>query len=63
MGATSSHEMSHASCLNLKMYIEAMHVPWQRARNLFVDVHCLFESSKETPNFSKNASKLFRIGN
>jgi hypothetical protein len=44
------------------VYIEVVRVPWQKAHNLFVDVHCLFESPKETPTFSKNASKLFRRG-
>jgi hypothetical protein len=37
-------------------------VPWQRACNLFVVIHSLFESLKEAPNFSKNDSKLFKRG-
>ncbi len=36
MSIASSHEMSHASFLNSKVYTEARCVPWWRARNLFV---------------------------
>jgi len=52
--------MSHANCLNSETYSKVGHDPWQRARNLLVDVHFLSKSPKETPIFSRNASKLFR---
>jgi hypothetical protein len=62
MSTTLSHEISHACCLNLEVYTKAKRDPWQRARNLLV-VHYLSKLPKETPNFSRNASKLFRRGN
>ncbi len=62
MNIALSHEMSHASCQNLKAYTEVGHVPWQKVCNLFVVICSLFESSKEAPNSSRNASKLFRRG-
>jgi hypothetical protein len=46
----ASHEMSHASCLNLEAYTKARCVPWWRVCNLFVDVRFLSESLKEAPN-------------
>jgi hypothetical protein len=54
--------MSHVSCLNSKVYTKVGHVTWKRACNLFVVTRSMFESSKETPKFSRNASKLFRRG-
>jgi hypothetical protein len=54
--------MSHVSCLNSKMYIEVGCDHWQKVHNLLVDVCSLFESPKKTPNYSRNASKLFKRG-
>jgi hypothetical protein len=62
MSTTSSHEMSHANYLNLEMYTEAGCDPWRRGHNLLIGVHSLFESLKEGPNSSRNASKLFKGG-
>ncbi len=63
MNVASSHEISHASCINSKVYIETGRDPWQIVHNLLLVVCSLFESSKEAPNSSKNASKLFRRKN
>jgi len=36
MSIALSHEISHASCLNLEAYTEVGRVPWQIVHNLFV---------------------------
>jgi hypothetical protein len=60
MNVASSHEMSHVSYLNSKVYTKAGHDPWQRTCNLLVVICSSSELPKKTPNFSRNASKLFR---
>jgi hypothetical protein len=59
---TLFHEMSHASCLNLKVYTKVGRDPRQIIRNLFVVVCFWFKSPKEALNSSRNASKSFRRG-
>jgi hypothetical protein len=54
--------MSHASCLNLKVYTKVGRDPQQIIRNLFVVVCFWFKSPKEALNSSRNASKSFRRG-
>jgi hypothetical protein len=51
---TSSHEMSHVSCLNSKAYTKVGHDPWQKVRNLLFDVYSLSKSPKMTPNSLRN---------
>jgi hypothetical protein len=62
MSLVSYHEMSHASCLNLEVYIEVMRDPWQKVCNLFIVVCFLFESLKQAPNYLRNASKSITRG-
>jgi hypothetical protein len=56
---TSSHEMSHVSCLNSKAYTKVGHDPWQKVRNLLFDVYSLSKSPKMTPNSLRNVLKSF----
>jgi hypothetical protein len=60
MNVASSHEISHANCLNLDAYKDGGHDPWQKDHNLLVDVCSLSEYPKVVGNFLKNASKLFK---
>jgi hypothetical protein len=53
--------MSHANYLNFKAYTKVGRDPWWKAHNSLV-VCSLFKSPKETPNSSRNVSKLFRRG-
>jgi len=62
MSITSSHELSHASYLNSKVYTKVGCDPWWRACNLFIVVHSLSKLPKKTPKFSRNASKSFKRG-
>jgi hypothetical protein len=62
MSLTSSHEMTHASYINSKVYTKARRDPWRIICNLLVAACSLFKLLKKTPNSSRNASKLFRRG-
>jgi hypothetical protein len=58
-----SHEMSHASCLNIKTYTKVGCDPWRRILDLLVAICSLIELPRKTLNYLRNASKWFRSEN
>jgi hypothetical protein len=56
MSVTSSHEMSQANYLKSDAYITTKHDPWQRDRNLVVDMCSLSKFPNMAQNSSKNVS-------
>jgi len=62
MSVASPHEILQINCLNYDAYTAVEYDPWQKNRNLMLDVHSFPKSLKVALNSSKNVSKSLSKG-